>query len=281
MTSPIPETLGLIAGNGRLPFVFAEAARARGVYVAAIAIREETDPALEGRVDRLGWFHIGQISSMIDFLKSAGCGEAVMAGQLRLRHLFEDWDSLKADPLALDLFSRMADRRGDSVLSAVADLLEAHGIRLRESTLLLEESVARPGPLTPRVPTPEEEKEIAFGWRMAKALAELAIGQTVVVKRRAVVAVEGIEGTDACIRRGGELGGVGIVVVKVSKPSQDLRFDLPVVGPRTVRALADARASVMAVEAGKTLILDRLEVVELAEKEGVAVVALRGPGGAE
>jgi DUF1009 family protein len=150
VTSPIPENLGLLAGNGRLPFVFAEAARARGVSVAAVAIREETDPALEGRVDRLGWFHVGQLSSMIDFLKSAGCREAVMAGQLRLRHLFDDWDALKADPLALDLISRIADRRGDNVLSAVVELFEAQGIRLRESTLLLEESVARAGPLTPR-----------------------------------------------------------------------------------------------------------------------------------
>jgi DUF1009 family protein len=281
VTTPASGTLGLFAGNGRLPFVFAEAARARGISVAAVAIREETDPDLEARVDRLGWFHVGQLSAMIGFLRSAGCREVVMAGQLRLRHLFDDWEALKADPLALDLISRIADRRGDSVLAAVADVLEAQGIRLRESTFLLEESVARPGTLTPREPTKEEEEEIAFGWRMAKALAELAIGQTVVVKRRAVVAVEGVEGTDACIRRGGELGGEGVVVVKVSKPSQDLRFDLPVIGPKTVRALADARASLLAVEAGKTLILDRKELVELAEKEGVAIVARRGPGQVE
>jgi len=278
VTSPLPGTLGLVAGNGRFPFVFAEAARARGVSVAAVALREETDPDLERHVDRMEWFHVGQLSAMIDYLKSAGCKEAIMAGQLRLRLIFEDWETLMADPLVLDLLSRVSDRRGDNVLASVADIFESHGIHLLESTLLLEDQVARPGNLSRRAPTAEEEEEIAFGWKIAKTLAGLLIGQTVAVKRRAVVAVEAVEGTDACIRRAGELAGEGVVLVKVSKPDQDLRFDIPVVGIETVRALAEAKAAVLVIEAGRTLILDRAQVLEIAEEKGIAIVARSDEG---
>ena len=271
-----PRPLGLIAGNGRFPFLFAAAARSRGVPVAAVAIHEETDPALEKLVDRAAWFHVGQLSAMIDFLKSAGCTEAVMAGQIRLRLLYHDFSELAADPLATELLARIADRRGDSLLAAVADVLEAHGIRLRESTLYLEDSLARPGRVAGRAPTPEEEEDIAFGWKIAKQVAALAIGQTVVVKDRAVIAVEGMEGTDACVRRAGELGRGGVVVVKVSRPDQDLRFDIPVIGATTLRALADAKAAAMAVEAGKTLVLDPEEIQKIAEEAGIAVVAREG-----
>ena len=268
-----PRPLGLIAGNGRFPFLLAAAARARGVPVAAVAIREETDPALEGLVDRISWLHVGQLSAMIDFLKSAGCTEAVMAGQIRLRLLYHDFSELAADPLATELLARIADRRGDSLLAAVADVLEAQGIRLRESTLYLEDHLARPGVLAGPAPTPEQEEDIAFGWGIAKQVAALAIGQTVVVKDRAVIAVEAMEGTDACIRRAGELGRGGVVVVKVSRPDQDLRFDIPVIGATTLRALADAKAAAMAVEAGKTLVLDPEEIRKIAAEAGIAVVA--------
>jgi len=276
VTAAVSRPLGLIAGNGRFPFLFAEAARARGVSVAAVAIREETDPALERCVDRSAWFHVGQLSAMIDFLKSAGCTEAVMAGQVRLRLIYQDFGELAADPLASELVARIADRRGDSVLAAVAGVLETHGIRLRESTLFLEHLVAASGSIAGRAPTPAEEEDIAFGWGIAKQLAALAIGQTVVVKDRAVIAVEAIEGTDACIRRAGALGRGGVVVVKVSRPDQDMRFDVPVVGAATVRALAEAKAAAMAVEAGRTLILDRDEVVRLADEAGIALVAREG-----
>jgi DUF1009 family protein len=278
VTAPAPRPLGLIAGNGRFPLLFAEAARARGVPVAAVAIREETDPALEGRVDRAAWFHVGQLSAMIAFLKSAGCAEAVMAGQIHLSLLYHDFSLLMADPLANDLLARLADHRGDSVLAAVADVLDEQGIRLRPSTLFLEDHLGPEGPIAARLPTPGEEADIAFGWGIAKAVAGLAFGQTVVVKDRAVVAVEAIEGTDACIRRAGALGRGGIVVVKVAKPNQDLRFDVPVVGTATMHALKDAGASVMAVEAGLTLILDREEVVKLADEAGIALVGAAAPG---
>jgi len=268
--------LGLIAGNGAFPFLFARAARARGVKVAAVAIREETDPALEGLVDRTAWLHVGQLSAMIDFLKSAGCTEAVMAGQIRLRLLYHDFTELAADPLATEVLARLADRRGDSVLAAVADVLEAHGIRLRESTLYLEDRLARPGLVAGRAPTREEEEDIAFGWGIAKQVAAMAIGQTVVVKDRAVIAVEAMEGTDACIRRAGELGRGGVVVVKVSRPDQDPRFDIPVIGAATVRALADAGAAAMAVEAGKTLVLDPEEIEKMAREARIAIVARSG-----
>lgn len=275
MTAP-PRPLGLIAGNGRFPFLLAEAARARGVPVAAVAIREETDPALEGLVDRVAWLHVGQLSAMIDFLKSAGCTEAVMAGQIRLRLLYHDFSELAADPLATELLARIADRRGDSLLAAVADVLEAQGIRLRESTLYLEDHLARPGLIAGRAPTPDQEEDIAFGWGIAKQVAALAIGQTVVVKDRAVIAVEAMEGTDACIRRAGDLGRGGVVVVKVAKPDQDLRFDIPVIGAATLRALADAKAAAMAVEAGKTLVFDPEEIQKIAEEAGIAIVARSG-----
>lgn len=271
-----PAPLGLIAGNGRFPLLFAEAARARGVSVAAVAIREETDPVLDSLVDRAAWFHVGQLSAMIAFLRSAGCTEAVMAGQIRLRLLYNDFSEMMADPLATELLARIADRRGDSVLAAVADVLEAHGVHLRESTLFLEDRLARPGPVAGRAPGPEEEADIAFGWGIAKQMAALAIGQTVVVKDRAVIAVEAMEGTDACIRRAGELGRGGIVVVKVSRPDQDPRFDIPVIGAATLRALAEAKAAVLAVEAGKTLVLDRSEIAAIAAEAGIAIVAREG-----
>jgi len=277
LTSDVPKTVGLIAGNGRLPFAFARSARARGVSVAAVAIREETDPDLERHVDRTGWYHVGELSGMIGFLKDAGCRDVVMAGQIRIRHVFEDWEKLAVDPLALDLLKRMGDRRGDSVLGAVADVLEASGLHLREATTFMEDCVARPGVLTKREPSAEERDDLDFGWRMAKAVSQLALGQTVVVKRRAVVAVEAAEGTDACILRGGQLGGEGTVVVKVPRPDQDPRFDLPVIGASTVRALCEARAAVLAVEAGRTLILDREEVSRMADEAGIAIVVLDGP----
>ncbi|MFQ5457091.1 MAG: LpxI family protein [Myxococcota bacterium] len=277
MTSPGPRTLGLIAGNGRLPLVLAEAARTRGVRLAAVAINEETDPAIEARVPEIAWFHVGQLTGMIDFLKAAGCSEVVMAGQLRLGHVFGDWEALMADPLVLDLLARVADRRGDSLLGAVAEVLEKAGLHLREATHLLDEYVAKPGALTKRAPTGEEQEDVAFGWRIAKAISGLAVGQTVVVKRRAVVAVEAVEGTDAAIRRGGELGGEGVVVVKVSRPDQDLRFDLPVIGASTVDALIAAGAGALALEAGRTLVLDREEICRRADEAGIAIVAMDSP----
>lgn len=279
MTSPVPQTLGLIAGNGRLPFVLADAARARGVNLATVAITEETDPALAQCVDRIAWFHVGQLTGMIAFLKSAGCKDVVMAGQLRLGHVFGDWEALKTDPLVLELLALMADRRGESILGAVADILEKSGLNLREATLLLDELVARPGTLTKRHLSGEESENVSFGWRMAKAISDLAIGQTIVVKRLAVVAVEAAEGTDAAIRRGGDLGGKGTVVVKVSRPDQDLRFDLPVIGPSTIEALIAAGAAVLALEAGKTLVIDREEICRMADDAGIAIVALDGPPG--
>ena len=279
MTSPVPQTLGLIAGNGRLPFLLAEAARARGVNLATVAIKEETDPALAQSVDRIAWFHVGQLTDMIAFLKSAGCKDVVMAGQLRLRHVFGDWEALKADPLVLEQLALMADRRGESILGAIADVLEKSGLNLREATLLLDDHLARPGALTKRELSEDERENVSFGWRMAKVISDLAIGQTVIVKRRAVVAVEAAEGTDAAIRRGGELGGEGTVVVKVSRPDQDLRFDFPVIGPSTIEALVAAGALVLAMEAGKTLVIDRDEICRLADDAGIAIVALDGPPG--
>jgi DUF1009 family protein len=257
--------------------VLAEAARARGVNLATVAITEETDPALEQCVDRIAWFHVGQLTGMIEFLKSAGCKDVVMAGQLRLRHVFGDWEELKADPLVLELLALIADRRGDSILGAVADVLEKSGLDLREATLLLDDQVVRSGALTKRDLSDEEKENVSFGWRMAKAISELAIGQTVIVKRRAIVAVEAAEGTDAAIRRGGELGGEGTVVVKVSRPDQDLRFDLPGIGPSTIRALIEAGAVVLVMEAGKTLVIDREEICRMADDAGIAIVALDSP----
>jgi DUF1009 family protein len=272
--SGVIERIGLIAGSGRFPVLFAETARRRGVDVVAVAHRGETDPELEAAVAAITWVHPGELDAIITALKGAGVRRTVMVGGIAKPRLFRDF---RPDARALALLQRVGQLRDDLLLRAVAAELEAEGIAVAESTVYLDEIVPTAGVLGAREPTPEEWNDIRFGFRAAKVIGQFDIGQSVVVRTGAVLAVEGIEGTDATIRRAGQLANGDIVVVKVCKPTQDTRFDLPAVGPDTIRTLAQVRGRALAVEAGRTITLDRSEMIALADAHGIAVVAVR-PG---
>lgn len=269
------ERIGLVAGSGRFPVLFAETARRRGVEVIAVAHRGETDPELEGVVAGITWIHPGELERMIVALQSAGVRRVVMVGGIAKPRLFRE---LRPDARAIAMLARIGQLRDDLVLRGVAAEFETEGIAVVESTMYLQEIVPTAGVLGARVPTEAEWDDIRFGFRAAKVIGQFDIGQSVVVRMGAVLAVEGIEGTDATIRRAGQLANGNIVVVKVCKPTQDTRFDLPAVGPETVRALAQVRGRALAVEAGRTITLDRAEMVALADQHDIAVVAI-GPEG--
>ena len=265
------ERIGLIAGNGRFPVLFAETARRRGVEVVAVAHLGETDPALERVVSAITWIHPGELDAMIHALQTAGIRRTVMVGGIAKPRLFRE---LRPDERATRLLARLDKLRDDLVLRALAAEFETEGIAVVESTLYLQEIVPVAGVLGTRAPSEEEWSEIRFGFRAAKVIGQFDIGQSVVVRSGAVIAVEGIEGTDATIRRAGQLANGDIVVVKVCKPTQDTRFDLPAVGPETIRTLAEMRGRALAVEARRTITLDRAEMVALADAAGIAVVAV-------
>jgi DUF1009 family protein len=269
-----PKPLGLIAGNGRFPFLVAQAARRRGRRVVAIAVREEAAAELQSEVDEFHWAGLGQLGRCISLLKAAGVSEAVMAGQVQHRRIFS---GIVPDFRLLGLLARLATKNTDSLIGAVADVLAQEGIVLVSSTTLLQDELAGPGAMTGRRPSPEQEKDIAYGERIARAIAGLDLGQTVVVKSQATVALEAMEGTDEVIRRAGRLAGRGATVVKVSKPNQDMRFDVPVVGPGTIAALLEAGAEALAVDAGKTLLIDKAALLRQAEAAGIVIWGMVGP----
>ena len=272
MSSAPPEAdrgpLGLIAGNGRFPFLVAAAGRRAGRRVVAVAIEEEADPALSGEVDEIHWVSLGQLGRCIDALKGAGVHEAVMAGQVKHRQIFS---GIVPDLKMMGLLARLALKNTDSLIGAVADALGRDGIALLPSTVLLQDQLATPGAMTRRRPSGDEQKDIEYGREVARALAGFDVGQTVVVKDRAAVAVEAMEGTDDAIRRAGRIAGAGCTVVKVAKPRQDVRFDVPVIGPGTVAAMREARAATLAVQAGGTLLLDRTDLLAEADRAELAV----------
>jgi DUF1009 family protein len=268
------EPVGLIAGLGRFPVDVARSARSNGRAVVAIAIRGLTDSALESEVERCHWVHLGDLDLLLRTLRAEGVRELLLAGKVPKTFLYRDRAALRPDARAVALLARLSDRRDDSILGAVADLLEAEGFRLLSQTALTPELVAPEGPLGRIAPEPEQWDEIAFAWPIARALGELDIGQTVVVHNRAVMALEAIEGTDETIRRGGVLSGPGACVVKLAKPRQDPRFDVPTVGVETLEALAEVKAAVLAIEARRTVVLGRDEVASFADGHGIAVVGV-------
>jgi len=262
--------LGLIAGSGPLPLIAAREAKTRGLRVVAVALREETDPALEGVADRTGWIRVGQLGALLRTFRREGVTEAIMVGKVQMTHLF---GRVRPDLRGARLFARLRDRRGDAILEGVAEELAKEGITLRRCTDFLGGILLAPGVLTRRAPTASEREDIRIGREIARTIAALKIGQTVVVKRGTVVAVESIEGTDAAIRRGGALGKDGVVVVKASRSDHDFRFDVPVIGRSTVEVLREVRGRVLAVEAGRTLCPDREEMVALADEGGITIIA--------
>jgi DUF1009 family protein len=273
-----PPALGLIAGNGRFPFLAAAGARRAGRRVVALAIREETDPGLEQEVDEWHWVGLGQLGKAIAILHEAGAREAVMAGQVKHRQIFS---GIVPDLKLMGLLARLALQNTDSLIGAVADMLAREGITLLPSTSFLEDSLATAGAMTRRKPSGDERRDIEYGERVARTLAGMDLGQTAVVKDRAAVALEAMEGTDEAILRAGRIAGAGTTVVKVSKPRQDMRFDVPVVGPGTLVAMREAKARVLAVDAGRSLLIERPAFLEQAEAASVAVWGLVPPAPGE
>jgi DUF1009 family protein len=269
--------LGLIAGNGRFPFLVAEEARKAGRRVVAVAFKEEADPALEQVVDKIHWLYVGQLNKWIKTFKTEGVEEVVMAGLVRHTNMYDDLRRFHPDLRILRIFFKAKDRKADTLLGALADDLAKDGLRLMPSITHLQHCLAPAGVLTKRKPTAEELADIKFGFQLAKGMAGLDVGQTVCVKKKGVVAVEAMEGTDKCIRRAGDMTRGSFVVVKVSKPKQDLRFDVPVIGLNTIETINESGGGVLAVEAGKTLILDQEKVVEWANSAKVCIVGVKEP----
>jgi len=265
------ERIGLIAGNGRFPIIFADNARKLGYHVSAVAHEGETEPELAGHVDRIHWIKIGQLSKLIKAFKEDNVHQAVMLGGIKKTHMFT---TLRPDLRTLALATRVALRKDDDILREFAKELEGEGIAICESTFGLEGILAEEGTLTARTPSEKEWEDIRYGWEVAHDIGRLDIGQCVVIKDRVVVAVEAVEGTDGAIKRGGDLAKEGAVVVKRSKPQQDMRFDLPAVGPRTIEVMAAVKASVLAIEAGRTILLDREIVLQKAKSARIAIVGI-------
>lgn len=269
--------LGLIAGRGRFPLDVARAARRRGERVVAVGFHGETDAALEREADAFTWVRLGELERLIQGLRAGGVRDAVMAGKVPKTRLYADPESLRPDARALRMLAGLADRKDDTLLSALAGELASDGIRLRPQPEVAPELFAGAGPLGRTAPTGAQRADIAFAWPIAKALGDLDVGQTVVVRDGAVLALEAIEGTDAAIARGAALApGRGVVVVKVAKPRQDPRFDMPAIGLETLKVLGAGGA--LAFEAGSTVVLDRDELAREADARGIPVVGIPAGG---
>ena len=262
--------LGLIAGNGRFPFLVLEGARRAGVEVAVAAIREETDREIERVAERVAWVGIGQLGRMIRFFKREGVEKAIMAGQVKHVQIFS---GALPDVRMLKMLLSLPRRNTDALIGGVAAELAREGIELIDSTYFLKDQLPAEGVLTRRAPSASERADIEYGLEVAREIARLDLGQTIVVRARACVAVEAMEGTDETVRRAGRLARGRLTVVKVAKPNQDMRFDVPVVGLPTVETMAEAGATCLCLTAGKTLIFDREEMLRLAERHRIAVVA--------
>ena len=272
MTEPgLPSPIGLIAGGGQFPLLFAEAARARGRRVVAVAHVNETLPELEQQADVTCWVKLGQLGRIIKYFRQEGANETVFAGTITKTRIFHD---VLPDFKGLTLWNKIDIRLDDAILRAVAQTLEEEGIRVIASTCYLDHLFFPQGLLSRKKPSAAQMEDIRFGWSIARAVGRLDIGQCVVVRDRSVLAVEAIEGTDAAIRRGGELAGSGAVVVKLKKPDQDFRFDLPATGEKTIATLAAVKGAVLAVEAGQSLLFDRAAMVRAADRAGIVVIGL-------
>ncbi len=264
--------IGIIAGSGIFPQECAKAAKQKGLAVIAVAHEGETREDLAQWVDAIFWVKVGQLGKIISIFKEQGVNDALMVGGIKKTRLF---GGAMPDLRGAAFLAKMALKKDDSMLRAIADELAGEGIIVKESTLFLESLLAPAGVLTKRKPSRDERKDVEFGWQMAKEIGRLDIGQTVVVKDRAILAVEAIEGTDEAIRRGSRLCKEGAVVVKICKPNQDFRFDLPAVGRETVRAMQETKAACLAIEAEKTIMFEREAVVGDADRAGIAIVALK------
>jgi UDP-2,3-diacylglucosamine hydrolase len=271
MTGNASDKIGIIAGGGQFPLLFAGAVRRHGLKVYAAAHQGETDETLADQVDALKWIRLGQLGKIIDFFKKEGVTKTVFIGSITKTNIFRD---VRPDLKGLGLWNKIDIKQDDSILRAIADCLAKDGIEVVASTSYVPELLFPQGILTRKKLTKEQKNDIVFGWKIARAMGGLDIGQCVVVRNQTVLAVEAIEGTDAAIRRGGTLGKEKAVVVKLKKPNQDLRFDLPAVGEKTIVSMLEVKAAVLAVEAGYALFFDRESVIQAADAAGLVVVGV-------
>lgn len=263
------DVLGIIAGNGIYPRLLAEAARAAGVKrIAVAAFTGETDPGLAQHVDVVEWMRVGQLSRLLKFFQAESVRQAIMAGQIAPKNLFD----LRPDWKALLMLARLKQRNAETIFSAIGDELSRIGVELLPATSFLEQDLAIAGLMAGPELSRREEEDVELGWKTAKEMARLDVGQTVLVKNGTILAVEGFEGTDEAIRRGGALAREGAIMIKVSKPNQDMRFDVPVIGTATISVAAEAKVRVIALEAGRTLLLEREALVERARSAGISIV---------
>jgi DUF1009 family protein len=271
MTGNASDKIGIIAGGGQFPLLFARAVRRHGLKVYAAAHQGETDETLADQVDALQWVRLGQLGKIIDFFKKEGVIKTVFIGSITKTNIFRD---VRPDLKGLGLWNKIDIKQDDSILRAIAERLAKDGIEVVASTSYVPELLFPQGILTRKKLTKEQKNDIVFGWKIARAMGGLDIGQCVVVRNQTVLAVEAIEGTDAAIRRGGTLGKEKAVVVKLKKPNQDLRFDLPAVGEKTIVSMLEVKAAVLAVEAGYALFFDRESVIQAADAAGLVVVGV-------
>jgi DUF1009 family protein len=262
---------GLIAGNGEFPFLVIQGARRAGASLSVVAIKEETDKEIEKVADKLIWVSIGQLGKMISFFRREGVTKAIMAGQVKHVQIFS---GALPDLRMLKMLFSLKQRNTDSLIGAVAAELAKDGIELIDSTYFIQEQLAPEGVLTRRKPDAQEQQNIEYGLKIGQEIARLDLGQTIVVRAQACVAIEAMEGTDAVIKRAGELARGKLTVVKVAKPNQDMRFDVPVVGVPTVETMIAAGASCLCVTAGKTLVFDRKEMISLADKHRISIIGV-------
>jgi DUF1009 family protein len=265
-----PQILGIISGNGVYPRLLADSARETGVKkIVAAAFTAETDPALEQHVDLIEWMRVGQLNRLLKFFREQRVHHAIMAGQIAPKNLFD----LRPDAKALLLLAKLKQRNAESIFAAIADELAKIDVDLLPATTFLEDSLASAGLIAGPKLSRREEQDVDLGWRIAKEIARLDIGQAVIVKNGTVVAVEAFEGTNETIKRGGALALKDAIMVKVAKPNQDMRFDVPVIGVETIRVAAEGKLRIIATEAGKTLLLERDAIVDLAKSAGISMVA--------
>ena len=264
--------LGLIAGNRAFPIHVAKAARALGYEVIAVGLKEETDVSLEQEVSRMHWISLPEVGSVPDLLKREGVEDVILAGQIDPKRLVTE--DPRFEGLLKQFLTLLPDRSGLSAMRLAVRTLESRGFRVLDSSAFLKDWIPAVGLLTKRAPTPEEREDVSFGFSLAREFSRLGIGQTVVVRRKAVVAVEAMEGTDAAIRRAGEIAGRGLVVVKACGPAHDMRFDIPVVGRPTIQTMVGAGVTCLGVEAKRTLLFDRPKLIAEADQAQLAVVAV-------
>lgn len=261
---------GLIAGNGQFPFLVLDGARQQGIQMVVAAIKEETDPALSHQAASIEWISVGHLGRLIQFFRRQGVTHVILAGQVKHVQIF---GAALPDLRMIKMLAKLRQKNTDSLIGAVVQELESEGFTVVDSTQFIRPLLAPEGPLTRRAPSPHEQKDIAYGLSVAHEIARLDLGQTIVVKDQAVVAIEAMEGTDATILRAGQLAqGKPLTVVKVAKPNQDMRFDVPVIGVATIETMIRAGATALSITAGKTVLLNRDELVDLANKHSIAIV---------